>query len=93
MIKVTGLDKLSKQIDDMAKFTNELDGEICKISFDPCDPGSIDRAIVATEAAIDAKAAGYRSNDWVNDIAAKAKESFRAQILQKAAEARIGKDD
>lgn len=92
MIKITGLNELSKKIDDMAKFTKELDGEICKVSFDADDPGSIDRAIVQVEGVIDAKAAAYRSNDWIDSVASKAKESLRSQILEKAAQARMKED-
>jgi hypothetical protein len=93
MIKISGLDKLSKKIDEMAEFAKELDGDICKVSFDPDDPSSIDRAVVAMESAIDAKAATYRSNDWIDNVVTKAKESFRARILEKAAEARTKRED
>lgn len=39
MIKITGLDKLTRKMDQLAKFAKEVDGELATVSFDPTDPG------------------------------------------------------
>lgn len=93
MARFTGLDKLTKKMDGLAKFAKELDGELCKVSYDPHDPGSIDRAIADMESAIDARAASYGSNDWVEKIARQAKEVLRSRLLDSAAEKRLEKND
>lgn len=93
MAKFKGLEGLSKKMDQMARFVEELDGVITTVSFDPHDPGSIDRAIAKMEAGIDAKAASYGSNDWVGKIVTQTKEHFRARILEKAAQKRLEQND
>jgi len=93
MAKFKGLDQLTKKIEALSAFAKELDGDIAKVSFDPDDPGSIDRAIAEVEVAIDAKAASYGSNDWVEKIVVQVKENFRARILERAAAARLERDD
>ena len=89
MIKITGLDALSKRMDQLAKFAEEVDGELAIVSFDPTDPGSIETAISEMEAAIDQKALSYENNDMVADLVEQMKANLREQILEKAAAARL----
>lgn len=80
MFKITGLDKLTREMDELAKFTKAIDGNLVNVRFDPKDPASMQAAIRQMEAAVDAKAAPYRSNKLVIGLAAKSKEQFRRAI-------------
>lgn len=93
MIKITGLKELSKKMDELAKFGSEMDGELAHVSFDPHDPSSIETAIQQACDAVDERAKAYSRNDLVQNLAAQAKESFREQILERAAAARMKDDD
>lgn len=88
-MKITGLDAITKKMDQLSKFTGELDGEIAKVSFDPHDPASIENAIQEFNAAVDAKAASYSRNDWVENVSDELKEQGRAAIIAKAEAARL----
>lgn len=45
MLKITGLDKLQKELKEAERALSELDGELGVINFDPHDPASIEAAI------------------------------------------------
>lgn len=92
-MKFTGLDAITKKMDQLAKFAGDLDGDIANVSFDPQDPASIDRAIQEVNAAVDAKAASYGRNDWVENAATELKEQAREAILERAAAARLNRSD
>lgn len=92
MINITGFDELNRKMDQLAKFGEEVDGELANVSFDPTDPGSIEIAISEMEAAIDQKALSYVNNDMVANLVDKMKANFREQILEKAAAARLEGD-
>ena len=89
MVNVTGFDKLTKRMDDLAKFAEDLNGEIAHVSFDPKDPSSIETAIQQMNDAIDAKAKSYGQNDWATNLAEHVKEWGRTKILERAAVARL----
>ncbi len=89
MIKMTGLKELQKKLDDLAKFAAEMDGELARVSFDPNDPSSIETAIQTACDSVDERANSYPRNDMVQKLAEQAKESFREQILERAAAARL----
>lgn len=93
MVKITGLDKLTKDLDQLSKAMAELDGDICQVKFNPHDPVSIEQAIQAMEAAIDARVASYSSNPMVSGIVEEMKEKYRDGILEKAASARLQEGD
>ncbi|MCS6627917.1 hypothetical protein N0B44_33950 [Roseibacterium beibuensis] len=93
VIKITGLKELQKKMDDLAKFASEMDGELARVSFDPSDPSSIETAIQAACDAVDERANSYPRNDMVQNLAEQAKESFREQILERAAAARLEADE
>lgn len=89
MIKISGLEQLSKKMDQLTKFSEEIDGEFANVSFNPNDPSSIEAAISEMEMAVDAKASSYERNDMIADLVLQIKESFRSQILEQAAQARL----
>lgn len=93
MIKITGLDKLTRKMDQLAIFAEEVDGELASVSFDPTNPGSIETAISEMEAAIDQKAVSYENNDMVANLVEQMKANLREQILEKAATARLEGDN
>lgn len=90
MVKITGLDKLTRKLDELSNFAKEIDGQLGKVEFDPHDPGDIERAIAEMEVMVDERSATYSRNDAVQNIATQMKESYRRAILEKAAARRLG---
>ncbi|HEV2503709.1 MAG TPA: hypothetical protein VGV39_11575 [Mesorhizobium sp.] len=88
-MKITGLDKLSRQLEDAQKAFGELDGELGRVSFTPDDPASIENAIRQVEDMLDARVGQYASNPFVAPLIEGAKERYREAILEKAAAARL----
>lgn len=88
-IKVTGFDKLQRDLTDAGKALEALDGHVTEVRFDPDDPTSVEAAIAQTEAAIDQKIGPYRGNALVEQVAERMKGKYREQILQRAAHARM----
>lgn len=88
MIKITGLNKLSKELDQLQRVISQLDGEIGTVSFDPNDPASIESAISNVNALIDQKVEDFSSNSMAASIIEGLKDTYRQGILDKAAEAR-----
>lgn len=86
--KITGLDKLQKDLKDAEQAFRSLDGTILTLRFDPDEPASILAAIKRMESAIDEKAARYRGNVMVEAMAKKVKEHYRKLIEERAKEAR-----
>ena len=89
MVKITGLDKLSRKLDELSKFVKDMDGHLGEVKFSPNDPSDIERAIAEVEAMVDERAASYSRNDAVQNIAAEMKERYRQAIVEKAAAARL----
>ena len=81
-VKITGLDKLQKDLAELQCAMASLDGEIAQLRFDPGDPASVQRAIREMETAVDRKTTAYRSNPMVAKIAEGAKDAFRKKILE-----------
>ena len=92
MFKVTGLDKLQKNLKDAQRALRELDGELGVVNFDPNDPASIEGAIQSVNRMIDDRLGEYSSNLIVGPLAEQMKEKYRESILEKAAEARLKSD-
>lgn len=88
-MKISGLDKLSRQLEDAQKAFAELDGELGTVSFTADDPGSIESAIRQVEDMIDERVGRYASNPFVAPLIEGAKEQCREAILEKAAAARL----
>ncbi|MCF6371266.1 hypothetical protein [Rhizobium halophilum] len=89
---IKGLDKLTKELDQLQRVIGQLDGEIGAVSFDPHDPASIESAISNVEALIDQKVGSYSSNSMAASIIEGLKDTYRQGILDKAAEARAAGD-
>lgn len=93
MFKITGLDKLQKKLKDVEQALNELDGELGVVNFDPHDPASIEAAIQSVNRMINSRIEPYTDNPTVGALADQMKESYRENILKKAAEARLQSDE
>ncbi|MGJ8757009.1 hypothetical protein ACSFV5_04435 [Acinetobacter sp. HC8-3S] len=91
-MKINGLDQLSKQFEQVGKFTKEIDGTLGNVSFDPFDAESIEHAIVNIENLLDEKAQGYSSNPIITELVANMKVSYRQQIIDRASKARMEVD-
>ncbi|RIA22555.1 hypothetical protein DFO61_3243 [Ectopseudomonas oleovorans] len=93
MFKITGLDKLQRDLEEAQRALGELDGELGTINFNPHDPSSIEAAIQSVYRMVDERAGRYASNPVVGPMIEEMKESYRESILQKAAEARLQADE
>lgn len=89
MIKISGLDELSKQLDQAQEALEELDGELGVVNFNPDDPASIEAAIQDVEAMIDAKAQRWADNPLVAQVVDGMKEQYRQAIIDRASAARL----
>ena len=87
-IKITGFDKLQRELSDAQRALAELNGTIAELKFDPTDSTSVDAAVREMERAVDAKGARYRGNAIIDPLATKSKEAFARAIRNKAAAAR-----
>ena len=92
-IEFSGFDKLNNIIEQTQKFQKEIDNEIVNVSFDPFDAESIEQAIIEMERMIDGKSTVYAKNQMIQKIAIETKTTYRQAIIDKAAEARVQKED
>lgn len=93
MFKISGLDKLTRDLEAAQKALSQLDGELGSASMDPYDPASIEAAIQEAARLIDERVAAYASNPLVGQLVESMKEAQRAGILEQAAIARLRKDE
>ena len=89
MIKMTGLDKLGRDLDEASAALKALDGQLGTVSFDPDDPASIEAAIQEVERLVDEKLGAYASNPIISPLADQMKATYRDGIVEKAAAARL----
>ena len=89
MLKVTGLDKIQKELKDAQRALKELDGNLGSVQFDPNDPESIEAAIRKINQTVDERVGQYSSNSIIGPLAEQMKEAYRERLLQSAAEARV----
>lgn len=87
-IKITGLDRFQRDLNEANKAVQALDGELATLEFNPNDPSSVEAAIVQIEQTIDAKIAPYRGNKIVENLATQMKERYRQEICDRAAKVR-----
>lgn len=92
MIKISGLDTLSKQLEEAQKTLAELEGEL-SVHFNPGDPASIEAAIQEAEAVVDSKVGSAAGNPLVAQMVEGLKEQYRQSILDRAAAARLEASD
>jgi hypothetical protein len=93
MIKITGLEQLSRDLEEAKKAMSAMDSELVSVSCDPQDPASIEAAIQEVERLIDERLGSYETNPIVGPLVAAMKEQHRQHIIDMAAEARTAEDD
>ncbi|MFQ2186221.1 MULTISPECIES: hypothetical protein [Aeromonas] len=93
MLKITGLDELQNELSKAQLALEELDGELGTVNFNPNDPASIEAAIQSVCQMVDERAGQYASNSIVGPLLEQMKETYRENILQHAAEARLKTDE
>jgi hypothetical protein len=89
VFEITGLDELQREMRLLAYAAKALDGERTTLRFDPTDQSSVERAIADMRFAIDRKIAGYSHSAMVTNMAAELKQKYEADILSRAAAARL----
>lgn len=89
MIKITGLDQLSRHLENANKALQALDGQLTTVNFDPSDPSSIEAAIQQVNTTINEKIGKYGDNSVVGPLAQQMKEKYREAIVEKAAAERL----
>jgi hypothetical protein len=92
MSKITGLDQLTRELDEAKKALAAVDGELGAVNFNPHDPASIEAAVQEVERMIDERLGSYAANPIVAPIVEQMKESYRAEIIERAAAARLNKE-
>ena len=92
-MKISGFDKLQRQLKEAQKALSEVDGKLGEVHFNSEDPASIDGAIKEMERILDERVGRYASNPIVAPLIEGAKESYRQAILEKAAAARLEDDN
>ena len=92
MSKITGLDQLTRELDEAKKALAAVDGELGAVNFNPYDPASIEAAVQEVERMIDERLGSYAANPIVAPIVEQMKESYRAEIIERAAAARLNKE-
>jgi predicted nucleotide-binding protein len=92
-LKITGLQSLQRDLDNLGKATRALDGPLIEIKYDPDDPASVEAAISDVEAAIDSKVGPYRGSRMVESLVADLKRKYAKDILDRAAAARLHKEE
>lgn len=88
-MRIKGLDKLTKTLDEAQKALSEIDEDLGAVSFDPSDPASIEAAIQDVENMIDQRFGPYSTNPIIGPVIDAMKEQYREGILEKAAAARL----
>lgn len=92
-MKIKGLDSLMRKLNEAQKAAEELDGDLASLQFNPFDPASIEQAIQTLNTNVDQKLASYRGNELVDQMAEQLNENGRQAILDRAASARIEKEE
>ena len=93
MLKITGFDKLEKELKEAEQALSELDGELGVVKYNPFDPAGIEAAIQSVNQMIDNRTERYANNSIIGPLAEQMKESYRENILRKATEARLQSDE
>lgn len=86
-VKITGIDNLQKQLKEVEKVTEALNGSY-DLRFDVNDPVSIENAIQDACSMVDERASGYANNPMVTPLIEHAKENLRQYILDSAEQQR-----
>ncbi len=89
MLKISGLDKVQKELKVAQLALSELDGNLGTVHFDPQDPASIENAIQKINQIIDERVSQYSHNSIIGPLAEEMKQAYREHLIQKATEFRI----
>lgn len=92
MLKISGLDKLTRELDEAQKAISSLDGDLGTVSFNPNDAASIEAAIQQVELMVDERLATYSSNSIIGPMIIGLKEKYREGIIERATAARLEED-
>ena len=92
MSKITGLDQLTRELDEAKKALAAVDGELGTVNFNTHDPASIEAAVQEVERMIDERLGSYAANPIVATIVEQMKERYRAEIIERAAATRLSKE-
>ena len=88
MLKISGIEQLTRQLEEVQKAADALEGDLASVSFDPADPASSDDAIARMERVVDDRVSRWADNPMVADLATQTKATFRKAILDQAASSR-----
>ena len=83
-VKITGLEKFQRQLEEAQRGLNSLNGTITSLQFNPGDSASVRGAIHQMESAVDAKVSSYAGNPLVAKVAEMTKQNFRQRIMTRA---------
>ncbi|MFG0593761.1 hypothetical protein ACF8OH_04530 [Delftia sp. WSY_9] len=86
MLKITGLDAMSKNLNALSAALESLG--TMNVEFDPNDPASIDAAVKNIESQVDERVAPWAGTPFVDQIVADTKEKLADMIFRRAAELR-----
>lgn len=86
-VKISGLEAMQKQIKDVERATEALNGSY-DVHFDANDPVSIENAIQEAYSIVDERVSGYTANPMVSPLIEHTKENLRQQILDSAEQQR-----
>jgi hypothetical protein len=89
MLKITGLDKLQRELAEAQRAMSDVDGDLATVRFDPNDPSSIEAAIQSVNQMVEQRVGQYASNPIVGPMIDQMKEAYRESIVKRAAAARI----
>lgn len=84
-----GLDNLRRTVSEAQRALDAVNGELGMLSFNPEDPGSVEAAIIESERLVDERLGQYANNSIIAPLIGQMKQSFRAAVIEKAAEARL----
>lgn len=93
MFNIKGLESLQKTLAEAQAALKAVNGELGTLNFDPEDPASIEAAISESERLVDERLGMYSGNSIVGPLISDMKEAFRAAVIEKAAEARLKKEN
>lgn len=88
MVKMQGFDTLTRQLDEVGKAAQALDGDLLTLNFDAGSAASVSEAVRQMERAVDQKVSRWRGNPLVGELAETTKAAMREQININAREAR-----
>lgn len=85
-------EKIQRELDQFAKATNALDGEIVELRYDPNDQDSVEAAISEMKQAVNVRVSSYRGNKMVDKLVGEFIARYEQKILARAAEAQVNRD-